>query len=156
MIEFTTVVSALIGAFVANFAAEFVKSHVRKNQKTESDRDAILTEIEDTILRLQEYGERFWAVDASELGNDNAVLQARIKGNQHYLSESVSALFSSNDKRECDIEIVKLLNALSGGEFDSKNRTKSLSNLTDIQLFSLKLKHIAKRNRRMMKKSVLF
>lgn len=143
----STALAALIGAFIASFVAEFLKSYVRKHQKIESERDYRLAEINLTIDRLVEYGEKLWSADANELGVDDNILRSRIVGNQQYLLQSIAGLLSCESKTTCDVVAVNLVDALSGGDFGTTDRKKSHSRMTNIQTHSLDLRHTAHQQR---------
>lgn len=154
-VNFPTLLSALIGAFGANFAAEYVKSFVRKNQKVELERDTRQKEIERVISLLQEYGERYWSSSPADLGKQDQILQSRILSYQTYLGAQITRLFSGESKRDCDIILTRLIKALSAGEFGDINRMSSSTNLTEIHTHALMLRDTVSSNRLKLPKAAL-
>lgn len=155
-IEWTAIFAALIGAFGANFASEYVKSLVRKSQTLEIERDELLIQIETSLDEMLEAAEDLWAYDASdkELGEE-IILRAKIVGHQHYLLVGIAALLTGNSKRECDVKLTKLFDAISGGDFGSSNREKSEKNLVDVNIYIRELKHLTRKSRKSLPRKLL-
>jgi len=153
--SFSTVVLAGIGAFIANFAAKFIESWVRRSQQIETQRDADLHEIVATVKLIGELSEKFWTKSAAELGTEDLILQSHLKAEQHHLAEVIAEIFSGTDKWDCDIQVHKLATVATGGNFGEPDREAEPGRLAEILITVRALTREAKKGRRRLKRRLM-
>lgn len=142
--EWSTLASAFVGAALATLGGEAVRSLIRRGQRTTAIRDTDLIEILETIDDLRDDGVTFWSKDAALLGDSFEILKSRIVANQHYLNRTVAKLFTGDAKISCDLAVIHLMKALSGGQFDDPERLASSKNLKGIHLECRKVRALAR------------
>ncbi|QNQ62421.1 hypothetical protein IB024_01280 [Brucella sp. 6810] len=150
-----TVFAAGVGALVANFIPELIKSFSRKGQVTEANHDDDLKEILKSVSEIQELSEKFWLASDEELGKDCAVLRARILSRQQYVLGLVASLLKGEDKRSCDYQFTSVMNAASGGDFMEPDRPPEPGRLIAIHKECLQFCHAIKAARRNLPRSIL-
>lgn len=150
-----TLIAAGVGAFLANFFAEMVKGWVRRSQSVEAARDEDLGTMLKMIDELQEIATEYWTATGAELTNREPVLRARIVARQQHLLELIAHLFTGGPKRECDVLVTKLLDAVGGGDFGEPDRPAEPERLTAVYQHSLAFIHLAKKCRRGLKRGLL-
>lgn len=151
----TTALAAAIGAFVATLGAEFVKAYVRKSQATETARDDDLATLLRMIADLEELGVSYWSRSSTEAGEKEQRLRSKILARQRHSMELVAHLFTGVDKRECDVALVKLIEAVAGGSFGEPDRGAEPERLPSIMADCLSLSHLVKRCRRRLPRAYL-
>lgn len=151
----TTIILAGIGAFIANFAAKYIESWVRRNQAIEAQRDTDLQDIFGTLDQICDLAEKFWPLSAESLGSQDQVLRSHMVALQHHLAELVAEVFTGKDKWDCDLQLHKLMMAATGGDFGEPDREAEAGRLTEIFIASRALKQSTKRARRKLPRSFL-
>ncbi len=144
----STVLFAGIGAFIANFAAKYIESWVRRSQLLEAQRDTDLQDIFTTIAQICEISEKFWPTSGPELGLEDQILRAHMVALQHHLAELLGEVFTGPDKWDCDIQLHRLMEASTGGSFGDADREAEAGRLTEIFIASRALNRSAKKARR--------
>jgi hypothetical protein len=147
--------AAGIGAFIASFAAEFVKGRSRKSQSVEAARDEDLARILRMVTELEALATEYWTVSGPSLAGKEILLRAQIVARQQHLLELVADLFSGQSKRECDVVVTDLLDAIGGGAFGDPDRAEQPERLTAVYQYSLKFGHLAQKMRRALKRGML-
>ncbi|UXS09187.1 hypothetical protein [Agrobacterium tumefaciens] len=153
--SFTTIILAGIGAFIANFAAKYIESWVRRNQLIEAQRDADLQDIFGTITQICDLSEKFWPLSAEALGSQDQILRSHIVALQHHLAELVAEVFTGKDKWDCDVQLHKLMMAATGGDFGEPDREAEAGRLTEIFIASRALNRSTKKARRKLPRRFL-
>ena len=155
-LSFGTILAAAVGAFFANFVAEFVKSLVRKGQLREQNRDEDLKAILRTVDDLQALCETYWSAAAEAHGDREIVLRAHIVSKQQYVLSLVASLLTSKTgKYDADAAFTDVANAMTGGDFGEPARGAEGGRLTEIFNKCLQFRHLVERKRRALKRSFL-
>lgn len=147
---FQTLLAAGVGALIANFGAEFVKSLVRRRQTEELSKDEDLAAILTSVDELQELAIEFWSSTAKQLGDRNQLLRAHILAKQQHVLHLIAHLFTGNSKRKCDVKFTAVITAVAGGDFDTPTRSKDLMRLSSVLKSCLAFRHLAQRCRRLL------
>jgi hypothetical protein len=150
-----TLVAAGIGAFIASFVAEFVKGRSRKSQYIESARDEDLARILLMVAELETLATDYWTESGPSLAEREILLRARIVARQQHLLELIAHLFNGDAKRECDVVVTDLLDAIGGGDFGDPDREAQPERLTGVYQYGLKFGHLAQKMRRSLKRGML-
>lgn len=153
--SYGTVLAAGIGAFIANFAAEWIKALVRKSQLVEVNRDQDLASLLKSVEELQTIAEEFWSKSAADLGVRDAILRAKIISKQTHVLNLVASLFTGPLKYDCDAAFTPVMTALSGGDFGDADRAAAPEFLTDIFQHSQAFSQLAILRRRGLPRGVL-
>ena len=147
--------AAGVGAFIANFAAEFVKGRVRKSQSVESARDEDLGRLLRMVSDLEELATEYWTASGPSLGSNEILLRAKIVARQQHLLELIAHMFTGQPKRECDVVVTDLLDAIGGDDFGVPDRDAHPERLTAVYQYSLKFGHLAQKKRRSLRRGWL-
>lgn len=156
MQSFWTLVFAGIGAFIASLVAKLVEAWVRRSQTTETQRDSDLQDLIAAAKLFGELAEKFWPKSATDLGEQDQILQAHMKAQQHNISQLVDSLLTGKNKWNCDTQSVKLFNVATGGQFGEPDRPAEPQRLSGILIEMHALVHEAKAARRQIKRGFLF
>ncbi len=154
-IEWTTVLSAATGTFFGLFAKEFVAGLVRRNQKTEADRDGDALEIYSAIEGVRDLADEYWTQSAAELGQSDMIAHGRITAALHQINLLCLDLFSGDAKRNCDVANLRFMQAVGGGQFGDKDREADPYRLSQIHGTALTLKDVVRRERRKLPRNFL-
>jgi hypothetical protein len=150
-----TLVAAGLGALIANFAAEWVKGLVRKGQAIESARDEDLGLIHRMVEELQEISTSYWSSSGLQLGDKEPQLRAQIVARLQHINELVAALFTGPPKHECDVLLISVMDSVGGGDFGEPDRSAAPERLTAIYKNCLSFAHLARQQRRLLKRGLL-
>lgn len=150
-----TLFAAALGAFVANFIAEVVKGRVRRSQSLEAARDDDLRSMLLMVDELQSLSTDYWTATGAELGGRETILRARIVARQQHLLDLIAHLFTGDAKRDCDVMVMKLLDAVGGGDFGDPDRGAAPERLTGVYQYGLSFSHLATTSRRGLKRGIL-
>lgn len=148
-----TIFAALIGVL----GAELVKHIVRKAQRVEVDRDIALEDIVSSVASARDMADQYWTNSPATLGVDELRLSSKIVAEQQNISRTLSQLFEGNitPKRECDVEFLEVLDALSGGDFGDPNRQIDHVRLKAIYIATTKFTNFVARERRKLPRKFL-
>lgn len=149
-----TIVLSGVGAFLGVAAKEAISSISRASAASETARDEDLTDICAAVDALRAAAEAYWCSLPNERPNDIAAA-AQITALQHHVGLLYSELFTGQAKRNCDIAFVKLKDAVSGGDFGNPSRITEPRRMVAIHEAALSFRHIAKRERRKLKRGLL-
>ncbi|MGO4619024.1 hypothetical protein AB4Z34_05280 [Ensifer sp. 2YAB10] len=150
-----TLVAAGVGAFLANIIAELIKGQVRKSQSQEAARDEDLGSLVKIVTELQDLATEYWSQSGEELAGKEVLVRAQIVARQQHLLELISHLFTGQPKRECDVEVTRLLDAIGGDDFGVPDREAQPERLAAVYQRSLSFTHLAKRTRRGLRRNLL-
>lgn len=150
-----TLFAAGVGAFFANFIAEFMKSLVRKSQNIELARDDDLSTLLKWVDEMQVLATEYWTKSGQDLGSEEPVLRARIVARQQNTLDIVAHLFNGDPKRVCDVDFTRFMDAVGGGDFGEPDRPADPRRLVSVYRLGLAFMHLAKRSRRNLKRGWL-
>lgn len=161
-----TIVSAAIGAFLANFAAEYVRSLTRFAQRIEAERDEDLEYILDTVREVLDNSIKYWTHDAKDLGVDDLILSEFIVAGQYILTHRIELLFEESPKARDDSfdEVRDFMTAATEGDFNNPaadfmnpERTANSNKLRGMISAAETLRHgVRTRRRRLPRKHFAF
>jgi hypothetical protein len=151
-----TVLWAGVGAFIAHFVTQGGDAFIRHSQLRESQRDADLAEILLTVERMGDICKRYWISAATESPKDDLVARSEIMAAQTRLLELIALLYKgSKTKQDCDVELHRLIDAATGGDFADPDRQPDPGRLTLVLIACAKLAHQAKTTRRKLRRRFL-
>lgn len=150
-----TLIAAGLGALLANFFAELVKGFVRRSQLHEAVRDDDLATMLSLVEQLDSLATDYWSHSGAELAERETLLRAKIVSRQQHLLALIADLFNGEPKRDCDVVITRLLNAVGGDSFGEPDRPAQPERLTAVYLECLAFTRIAKKSRRSLKRAFL-
>ena len=151
----STIFAAGVGALIANFLAEFIKSLVRRSQLGENQRDQDLQAIISLADALRDDAQRYWLSGADHLGDDEIIISARIVAAQQSINDLLATLLKAPGKYQCDVLMVNLQDAVSGGDFGVSTRQREAERLMSIHHTATMFKHEATRQRRLLPRNWL-
>ncbi|EDP59408.1 hypothetical protein [Vibrio sp. AND4] len=136
----------LLGGAVFSVIAAFVFNFLYWKSKEKSERlRAAINEARDALRDFEENAVDYWSNDYSPKNTKtNAVQQAKIKANHTLLlsthtnrilpllNKSQKSIETVNPKKNILIEIEKLFDIATGGEFESSRRKANKRNVSDI------------------------
>ncbi len=152
-----TVLSAGVGAFLAQFAAAFVKAKVGQGRYLEKCRDADLEALNAATEELRTCCKTFYSSDAKADPLGNKILATRIVGLFRHINGNIHCLFHPDEgsTQAAYNELKPIYRKVTGDQLSDPERIQDFEMLAKVEIWvaSFRINNI--RRRRKMRRSFL-